>query len=359
MSMSANQPRRQWLFDTAIYAYTLLILSYTILFLSRLVGPFTIPELDQEWFLANMNIVSKVVLAEIAIAAALSFAALKFSWHTIGAKLFRSQVSPWQPEIDTSKAWTWANVHLGFIFLSSVLISLKITQASLFELVDREGLAGAFRMWNGLAHPNLNLLSKAILEAISTIYIAFLATIIAIPVAFTLAFFCAKNLMNTPVTRAFYLLVRLFANTTRSVEPLIWALIFTVWVGVGPFAGMLALMVHSVASLAKYYSEIIENVSEGPLDAVRSTGANKIQLVWYAVVPQIILPYIAMTLYLWDTNVRMATVIGLVGGGGIGTLLIQYQGQAMWPEVGCIILVIAVIVWIMDLASAYIREALK
>jgi phosphonate transport system permease protein len=122
---------------------------------------------------------------------------------------------------------------------------------------------------------------------------------------------------------------------------------------------MLALMVHSMASLTKYYSEIIENVSEGPLDAVRSTGANKIQLVWYAVVPQIVLPYIAMTLYLWDTNVRMATVIGLVGGGGIGTLLIQYQGQAMWPEVGCIILVIAVIVWIMDLASAYIREALK
>jgi phosphonate transport system permease protein len=349
--MSANRSRRQWLFDTAIYAYTLLILSYAVLFLYGMIGPLTIPALDQEWFLANMNIVSNVVLAELAIAAALSFAALKFSWNTIGAKLFRSQIS--------SKPWTCANVHLGFIFLSSVLISLQVTQASLFELLDREGLAGAFRMWNGLAHPNLNLLSKAILEAISTIYIAFLATVIAIPVAFTLAFFCAKNLMNTPITRALYLLVRLFTNTTRSVEPLIWALIFTVWVGVGPFAGMLALMVHSVASLTKYYSEIIENVSEGPLDAVRSTGANKIQLVWYAVVPQIILPYIAMTLYLWDTNVRMATVIGLVGGGGIGTLLVQYQGQAMWPEVGCIILVIAIIVWIMDLASAYIREALK
>jgi phosphonate transport system permease protein len=348
--MSANLPRRQWLFDTAIYAYTLLILSYAVLFIYELSGSLMITSMDQEWFLANMNIVSKVVLLEVIISAVLSFVALKFSWNTIGAKLFRPKIA---------SNGTGANIHLGFIFVASVLISLKITQASLFELLDREGLAGAFRMWNGLAHPNFNLLSKAILEAISTIYIAFLATIIAIPVAFTLAFFCAKNLMNTPITRAFYLLVRLFANTTRSVEPLIWALIFTVWVGVGPFAGMLALMVHSMASLTKYYSEIIENVSEGPLDAVRSTGANKIQLVWYAVVPQIVLPYIAMTLYLWDTNVRMATVIGLVGGGGIGTLLIQYQGQAMWPEVGCIILVIAVIVWIMDLASAYIREALK
>jgi phosphonate transport system permease protein len=148
-------------------------------------------------------------------------------------------------------------------------------------------------------------------------------------------------------------------NVSRSIEPLIWALIFTVWVGVGPFAGMLALMIHSISSLAKYYSEILESVDEGPIDGVRSTGATSIQVIWFSIVPQITLPYIAMTIYRWDTNVRMATVIGLVGGGGIGTLLIQYQGQAMWPEVGCIILVIAVIVWAMDIASAYVREALK
>ena len=128
--------------------------------------------------------------------------------------------------------------------------------------------------------------------------------------------------------------------------------------GGGAFAGMLALMMHSVASLTKYYSEIIENVSQGPIDAVRCTGANSIQVLWYAVIPQIVLPYIAMTIYRWDTNVRMATVIGLVGGGGIGTLLIQYQGQGMWREVGCIVLVIASIVWLMDAASANIRDSL-
>ena len=74
---------------------------------------------------------------------------------------------------------------------------------------------------------------------------------------------------------------------------------------------------------------------------------------------QVTLQFIAYTIYRWDTNVRMATVIGLVGGGGIGTMLIKYQGQAMWPEVGCIIIVIAAVVWLMDTASAYIREALK
>ena len=75
--------------------------------------------------------------------------------------------------------------------------------------------------------------------------------------------------------------------------------------------------------------------------------------------PQIVLPYTAFTIYRWDINVRMATIIGLVGGGGIGTMLIQYQGQAMWREVGCLVIVIAAVVWVMDATSAYIREAIK
>ena len=129
--------------------------------------------------------------------------------------------------------------------------------------------------------------------------------------------------------------------------------------GIGPFAGMLALMIHSIASLAKQYSEMVETVDEGPIEGIESAGASKLQTIWFAIVPQVILPYISFTVYRWDINVRMATIIGLVGGGGIGTMLIQYQGQAMWPEVGTIIVVIAIVVWLMDQASAYIREALK
>lgn len=143
-----------------------------------------------------------------------------------------------------------------------------------------------------------------------------------------------------------YLALRTFFNVTRSIEAILWAIIFSVWVGIGPFAGMMALMVHSVASLAKQYSEMVETVSEGPIEGVQSCGANKLQTIWFAIVPQVVLPYISFTVYRWDINVRMATVIGLVGGGGIGTMLVQYQGQAMWPEVGTIIVVIAAVVWI-------------
>jgi len=121
---------------------------------------------------------------------------------------------------------------------------------------------------------------------------------------------------------------------------------------------MIALLVHSIASNAKLYSEAIESIEAGPVEAISATGANKVQIVWHAVVPQIILPFLSFTIYRWDINVRMATIIGLVGGGGIGTMLMQYQGLARWREVGLIVLMIAFVVWIMDYISAKIREAI-
>lgn len=252
--------------------------------------------------------------------------------------------------------WGW---QLLLLMLVTFLVGVEKTRFSLVELFNQDGFDGAVRLFKGLLNPNLELLPKAVLNIIETIFMAFMATILAIPVAFILSFFCAKNIMQHPVAFGVYLFLRTLLNITRSIEALIWAIIFSVWVGIGPFAGMLALMIHSIASLAKQYSEMVEAVSEGPIEGVLSTGAGKLQTIWYAIVPQVVLPYISFTVYRWDINVRMATIIGLVGGGGIGTMLIQYQGQAMWPEVGCIILVIAVVVWLLDQASAYLREALK
>jgi phosphonate transport system permease protein len=111
--------------------------------------------------------------------------------------------------------------------------------------------------------------------------------------------------------------------------------------------------------LAKQYSEIVEGIEDGPIEGVESTGASRLQVVWFAVVPQVVLPYISYTVYRWDTNVRMATILGLVGGGGIGAMLMEYFGQAMWPQVGCIIFVIASVVWMMDAFSSHVRAAIK
>ena len=159
-------------------------------------------------------------------------------------------------------------------------------------------------------------------------------------------------------TLLIYAFFRLISNFVRSIEPLIWAIIFSVWIGIGPYAGMLALLIHTIASNAKLYSEAIESIEEGPIEAISATGANKLQVIWYAVIPQIILPFLSFTIYRWDINVRMATIIGLVGGGGIGTMLIQYQGLAQWHEVGLIVIMIALVVWIMDYISTKIRQAI-
>jgi phosphonate transport system permease protein len=247
-----------------------------------------------------------------------------------------------------------------FIILLTFVAGLLISQVSVREFLSDSGLAGARRIFVSLFQPNLKILDQAIFAAVETIYMAFIATAIALPFAFILGFFAARNLMEgSRIGMMIYTVNRFFLNLTRSIEPLVWAIIFSVWVGIGPFAGMLALMIHSISSLAKLYSEQIENISNGPIEAITATGAHPIQVIWYGVVPQIVLPYLSFTIYRWDINVRMATVIGLVGGGGIGTMLMQYQGLAKWNEVGLLVIVIASVVWIMDYGSSKIRAAIK
>ncbi len=153
-----------------------------------------------------------------------------------------------------------------------------------------------------------------------------------------------------------YYVTRTVFNVLRAIEPLIMAIVFVVWVGIGPFAGALALGLHTIAALAKLYSEQVESISSGPLEAVRATGANRLQTVVYAVVPQIIPPYISFTMYRWDINVRMSTIIGFVGGGGIGFLLQQNINLLNYRAAAAQILAIAIVVSAMDWLSSKIRQ---
>ena len=190
-----------------------------------------------------------------------------------------------------------------------------------------------------------------------TVFLALMATTLAILVAIPVSFLAARNLMGgNPATMAVYYTVRTILNILRSIEPLIMAIIFVVWVGLGPFAGVLALAVHSIAALGKLYSEAVESIDPGPLEAVTATGANRWQMIAYAVVPQIVPPYLAFTIYRWDINVRMSTIIGFVGGGGIGFLLQQWIRLLMYREAGVAVWTIAIVVAIMDYVSSKVRE---
>ncbi len=209
----------------------------------------------------------------------------------------------------------------------------------------------------GLVNPSSAVLEQGLVLLVQTIFLAFMATAFAIPVAFAFSFLAARNLTRkTRLSRTAYMLVRLAMNFTRAVEPLVWALIFISWVGIGPFAGVLALWVHSVAALVKLYSEQIENNDTGPVEAITATGASTLQVLRYGVVPQVIPPFLSFTIYRWDINVRMSTIIGFVGGGGIGYILKPRVDLGQWGEVGTLVLLIAATVWAMDILSAKIRE---
>ncbi len=153
-----------------------------------------------------------------------------------------------------------------------------------------------------------------------------------------------------------YYASRTVFNTMRSIEPLVMAIVFVIWVGLGPFAGSLALGLHTVAALTKLYSEQVESISPGPVEAVRATGATRLQTVVYGVVPQIVSPYISFTMYRWDINVRMSTIIGFVGGGGIGFLLQQNIRLLNYRAAAAQMLAIAIVVASMDYLSSRLRE---
>ena len=186
---------------------------------------------------------------------------------------------------------------------------------------------------------------------------AFMATTLGGLLAIPFSFLAAKNLTGKSVFSAWiFYLTRSVFNVLRSIEALLYVAIFVFWVGIGPFAGMLALSITTYALMGKLFSEAIENIDTGTIEAVTSTGANKIQSIMYAVVPQIVPPFLSYLIYQWDINIRMATIIGFAGGGGIGLMLSTFFGSLQYHKAGTVILAIVFIVAMMDLASAKLRQ---
>ena len=262
-------------------------------------------------------------------------------------------VPDWEAPLDwthTLRGWFVA-IFIELTFFSGWLI----TELDLFTFLTKFGKAAD--IVRGLMHPSGAVLHEGLVLLVQTIFLAFMATAFAIPIAFVLAFPSARNLTrNSLGARIAYTVSRTFMNFVRAVEPLVWALIFISWVGIGPFAGVLALWVHSIAALTKLYSEQIESIDTGPMEAIAATGASPLQVLRYGVVPQVIPPFLSFTIYRWDINVRMSTIIGFVGGGGIGYILKPRVDLGEWGEVGTLVLLIAGTVWVMDVISAKIRE---
>jgi len=340
---------RSWAVDAVLLAALLLMVELLAIAFSGRRGPTgllltaeeTLDHLDYGW------------MAALAAVLALLWN-LFYSWigSSPGRVLVRG-VPEWERELPwsrTLRGWTTV-IFIELTFFAGWLI----TEVDLPTFLTK--FSKASDILRGLAHPSAGVLHQGLVLLVQTVFLAFMATAFAIPIAFALSFVAARNLTRrSAATRLTYTVARTLMNFTRAVEPLVWALIFISWVGIGPFAGVLALWVHSVAALTKLYSEQIESIDLGPVEAITATGAGTLQVLRYGVVPRVIPPFLSFTIYRWDINVRMSTIIGFVGGGGIGYILKPRVDLGEWGEVGTLVLLIAATVWLMDIVSAKIRE---
>ncbi|WP_134677249.1 MULTISPECIES: phosphonate ABC transporter, permease protein PhnE [Pseudomonas] len=204
--------------------------------------------------------------------------------------------------------------------------------------------------------PDLDILSRLVAPALETIQIAIWGTLLGIIFAVPLAFLAARNLHSN---RWLYQGTRQTLNVIRSINELILALIFVSAVGLGPFPGVLALAVHGVGMLGKFFAESIEEIDQGPIEALRATGARPLQVIVFGVLPQVITAWIAVILYRFEVNLRSATVLGMVGAGGLGFELVSSLKLFKYQETATCIIVITLMVIAADMLSSRLRSSIQ
>jgi phosphonate transport system permease protein len=245
---------------------------------------------------------------------------------------------------------SWQRVLVWALLLGVYVWSADGTNLSIIELV--RGYPHVADFITRMFPPNLAIIPELLRPTIETIQIAIWGTTLAVLLAIPLGLLAAANLTPHPL---FYHGARAILNALRAVSEMVLGLIFVAAVGLGPFPGVLALAFHSAGMLGKFYAEAIENIDPGPVEALEATGAHKLQVIIYGVIPQVLPEFIGFNLYRWEHNVRAATVLGLVGAGGIGFELITSMRLFKYPDTASILLVILFTVSMVDYISARIR----
>jgi len=266
------------------------------------------------------------------------------------------------------------NLAILLVALIIVTWSWKSTQMSVSALLDGWQNMLVYIGGNpeiaesGFFPPSLKIssLNKYLVSMLETVQMAVLALILSVLIAFPLAFAASRNtleilipgrrMVSQALRKALYTAIRFFANLSRSINELVWALIFVAAVGLGPMPGILALGIHTSGVLIKLFSEGIENVQPEPVTALMATGAGPMKVIRYAVIPQITPYFVSMTLYRFESDVRSATILGFTGAGGIGVYLYDKLRSYENQDVTTILIVIVITVALVDRLSAVIRR---
>ena len=214
------------------------------------------------------------------------------------------------------------------------------------------GLSNIGIFLNDAVPPDLSVLSLAGVALLETLEIAFLGTLLGAAFALPLAVFASRNIFGLNISAP----TRLFLSAIRSLPALLWAVIFVIVVGLGPQAGVFAIASYTVGYLGKLAYEAIEGMPQGPIEAMTAMGANKVQLIWFVVLPQSANAIISQVLFLFEYNVRASSILGFVGAGGIGLYIRGYLKFLEYDKVLTLLIVIFLTVLVLDILSVLLRD---
>ena len=251
--------------------------------------------------------------------------------------------------------WSWKTLTTIGIFSFVLVFVVNDLEIDFIKLVtDSSKYFGD--ILSRMLPPDFSNLNELVYAIFETIEIAFLGTFIAIVLSIPLGLFSARNLAPNYFV---YLICKTIVIFFRAIPEFIIAMILVIAIGFGAMPGVLALGLHTMGFLAKFYAEDIEHINKGPIDALKSSGATKSQIISFGVIPQILPSFVANNLYILDRNVRMATMLGIVGAGGIGYELQSSFRMFEYERVSAIIILIFVTIFIIDHLSAFIRSKIK
>ena len=253
-------------------------------------------------------------------------------------------------ELAARKRWRFHHIALAAVVVAFLAWCAEAVDLRPRELANALPAIGEYfyRMWP----PKWEFSDVLWKPAVETLYIALWGNVIAIVLGLPLGVLAAANVTRSALVRNS---AKAVLNFQRSVSELIWAVFFVAAVGLGPFPGALALGVNFAGILGRLYAEALENIDPGPVEALAATGASRLQIVAFAMLPQALPQFITYNLYWFEVGVRSATVLGMVGAGGIGFELVTTIRLFEWRETGVVLLLILAMVTVIDLASTWIR----
>jgi phosphonate transport system permease protein len=242
--------------------------------------------------------------------------------------------------------FTW---YLGIVFAG--VWSVSTLDIPWFYFLDAHIQAKdlAVRMWP----PDFDYVATLVGPLLETIHIATLGTMVTVLIAFPVAFLAARNTTFNSMT---WFIGRFILVGSRSVNTVVWGLLFVAIFGPGPVAGIWAIAFRSIGFMGKLIAEAIEEIDEGPVEAIEATGASRLQVLWFGILPQVLPVIYGTTVYRWDINIRESTVLGFVGAGGIGILLYASINQFLWQEVAVILISVFGVVLVSEFISATVRQ---